>query len=360
MSSHSANSTVRVLLGLLVAAVLVAACIVAIVAVTRMDVAGDGGSGLASSFEYELAKYITVDPELIHYRQAAEFAVPLTEVRAIAVGPEDTISVCGDNSVVVLAADGTVIKGREGSDPGISLAAPPTCLAVGPSEYAHPGRIYVGVGDHVETFSPEGDAIATWENLGEKAVLTSIAVAEEDVFVADAGNRVVWRFNVDGQRRGKIGEPDPRRGIRGFVIPSPYFDVAITHDQLLRVVNPGARRVDAFTFDGDPVLHWGAAGPDIERFFGCCNPISMCLLPDDRFVTAEKGLPRIKVYSIDGDFECVVAGPEQLTPTATKAEETRSTHQMKVFDVAADSLGRVLVLDPNKPSVRVFQLKEEK
>ena len=44
-------------LGLLVAAVLVAACLVAIVAVTRMDVAGDGGSGLASSFDYSsLAK----------------------------------------------------------------------------------------------------------------------------------------------------------------------------------------------------------------------------------------------------------------------------------------------------------------
>lgn len=356
MSNQSGNSAVKTLFGLLVAAVLVAACIVAIVSVTNMDVAGDGGSGLASSFDFELDQYINVDPALVHYQQVADFAVPLKEVRAIAVGPDDVIYVGGDKSLVVLDADGTVIKGAKESDSAIALAAAPTCLAVGLPDHVHPGRVYVGVGDHVETFSPGGDPIATWESLGEKAVLTSIALAEEDVFVADAGNRVVWRFNVDGERIGTIGAPDPQRGIRGFVIPSPYFDVAVTHEPLLRVVNPGARRVEAFTFDGDPMIHWGKAGPDIDRFFGCCNPTSMCLLPDGRFVTAEKGLPRVKVFSMGGEFESVVAGPKHLTPTATKAEETRSTHQMKVFDIAADSRGRVLVLDPHKPSVRVFVL----
>jgi hypothetical protein len=342
-----------------VAAVLVAACIVAIVSLTHMDVAGDGGNGLASSFDFELDKYINVDPALVHYQQLAEFTVPLKDARAIAVGPEDAIYVAGDKRVVVLAADGTAITGRDGSAPPIPLAAAPKCLAIGSSEHAHPGRIYVGVGDHVETFSPSGDAVASWENLGEKAVLTSIAVAEEDVFVADAGNRVVWRFNVAGERIGKIGEPDPQRGIRGFVIPSPYFDVAITHEPLLRVVNPGARRVEAFTFDGDPMIQWGEAGPAVERFFGCCNPANMCLLPDGRFVTVEKGLPRVKVFSINGVFESVVAGPKDLSPTATKTQETRSTHQMKVFDVAADSRGRVLVLDPHRPSVRVFVVKDK-
>jgi len=332
---------------------------VAIISVTNMDVAGDGGNGLATSFDLKLDEYINVDPALLHYQQVAEFAVPLEESRAIAAGPEDAIYIAGDECVVVLTAEGTTIPGRDDSAPAIPLAAAPTCLAVGLAEHAHPGRIYVGVGDHVETFSPRGDAVATWESLGEKAVLTSIAVAEEDVFIADAGNRVVWRFHVDGERMGKIGEPDPQRGIRGFVIPSPYFDVAVTHEPLLRVVNPGARRVEAFTFDGDPMIHWGEAGPDIDRFFGCCNPVNMCLLPDGRFVTAEKGLPRVKVFSIGGEFESVVAGPKHLTPTATKAAETRSNHQMKIFDIAADSRGRVLVLDPHQPSVRVFERKDE-
>ena len=32
-------------------------------------------------------------------------------------------------------------------------------------------------------------------------------------------------------------------------------------------------------------------------FFGCCNPAQLAVLPDGRFVTAEKGIPRVKIYS---------------------------------------------------------------
>ena len=56
----------------------------------------------------------------------------------------------------------------------------------------------VGVGDHVEVYDRSGKRVAVWESLGERAVLSSIAVAEDDVFVADAGNRVVLRYDSDG------------------------------------------------------------------------------------------------------------------------------------------------------------------
>ena len=38
-----------------------------------------------------------------------------------------------------------------------------------------------------------------------------------------------------------------------------------------------------------------------------------------RFVTAEKGIPRVKVYEADGTFFGVVAGPETFAPTLTIA-----------------------------------------
>ena len=57
------------------------------------------------------------------------------------------------------------------------------------------------------------------------------------------------------------------------------------------------------------------------------------MLPDGRFVTAEKGIPRIKVYSPRGEFECVVAGPKQMKAVAA--------------DLAADRRGRILALDPS-------------
>jgi hypothetical protein len=352
MSTKPASSTARILLGLLVAAVIATAATVAIVAVVRIDASGEGGSGLSSRFKYDNEKHQRIDPQWMHYRQTAEYVTGPRDVRAVAVGTDDEIFVAADDGVLVLSKEGTQLR-------RIGLTCQPTCVAVGGAGHAHPGRLYVGLGDRVEVFASDGNPVASWPSLGQRAVLTSIAVAEEDVFVADAGNKVVSRYDADGNLLGKIGAPDADRGVRGFVIPSAYFDVAVTHDRLLRVVNPGAQRIEAFTFDGELMDEWGEGGSAIDGFYGCCNPANMCVLPDDRFVTVEKGLPRIKVYALDGTFESVVAGPEQLTPTRTKAEETRSDHRMKVFDVAADSRGRVLVLDPHRRTVRVFEKKDE-
>jgi hypothetical protein len=185
--------------------------------------------------------------------------------------------------------------------------------------------------------------------------LTSIAAAEEDVFVADAGNRVVLRYNTEGKLSGRIGDPDPNHNSRAFAIPSPYFDVAVTGSEVVSVANPGARRIEAYTFDGDWLGEWGKASADIDGFYGCCNPANFAVLADGRFVTVEKGIPRIKVYSRKGDFECVVAEPSVLGPGENVVDEIRDDHQVKVFDVATDSSGRILVLDPTSRTVRVFE-----
>jgi hypothetical protein len=85
--------------------------------------------------------------------------------------------------------------------------------------------------------------------------------------------------------------------------------------------------------------------------------VHIALFPDGRFVTAEKGIPRVKVYSADGTFESVVVGPETLAPTATAAEETRPEHKLLAVDVAVDGSGRIWVLDPGARQLRVFEQK---
>jgi hypothetical protein len=205
-------------------------------------------------------------------------------------------------------------------------------------------------------YDAAGESAGVWdEGLGEKTILTSIAAAEEDVFVADAGNRVVLRYNAEGKLFGRIGDPDSNHNSRAFVIPSPYFDVAVTGSEVVSVANPGARRIEAYTFEGAWLGEWGKASADIGGFFGCCNPANFAVLEDGRFVTVEKGIPRVKVYSRRGDFECVVAEPRVLAPGETVVDETRDDHQVKVFDVATDSSGRILVLDPTNRAVRVFE-----
>jgi len=326
----------------------IAAIVVAAMVVLHRDMSGRRGSGLPETFDYSLAEVKRIDPALIHYRQTGEIAVDFQELRAVCVGTGDRIYVAGDKGVEVFEPPGTKLQ-------QFPLDGEPRCLAVAGGDHAFPGRVYLGMKSRVEVVDAAGKRVAAWEDLGPKAILTSIAVADHDVFVADAGNRIVLRYDPDGKLVGRIGQRDPDKQLRGFVIPSPYFDLALTADGLLRVVNPGSHRIEAFTMDGHLETWWGQPGEAVERFCGCCNPTHLAVLPDGRFVTSEKGIPRVKIYSADGQFLGVVAGPDTLAPNETILEETRPDHRLPVFDIAADSRGRVLVLDPLVRKVRIFE-----
>lgn len=337
---------------LVIGGILVAALIVGIYALFVGDPFGESGNGLSERFSLEADQYQRVDPALIRYRESKTLRIPMKKVRAVATGPANEMYVAGDRKVLKYSADGEQIG-------EIALSGEPSCLAVAGADHAAPGRLYVGLGQRVLLIDPSGAEAASWsEGLDKQSVLTSIALSEDGVFVADAGNRLVLRFGDDGTLMGKIGEIDPERGIRGFVIPSPYFDVAVTEDGLLRVTNPGARRIEAYSFDGDLLGHWGTASAAIEGFFGCCNPSNFSVLPDGRFVTAEKGIPRIKIYDDQGQFECVVADPQILGQTVTAAQLSEDSGSAPVFDVATDGDGRVIVLDPTTRRLRVFEKKE--
>ena len=305
---------------------------------------------LPDAFRYDPGEVKRIDPALIKYRQTAAIPVTFHEARAVAVGPEDRVYVAGDRAIAVFDAKG-------GKRAEFALPDEPRCLAVAGATHASPGRIYVGMKNHVEVLDAAGKRLAAWEDLGAKANLTSIAVGPQDVFVADAGNRIVYRYDPAGKRLAEIGKRDPAKDTLGFIIPSPHFDLALTADARLRVANPGRHRIEGYSADGTLEGYWGESGTQTDRFCGCCNPASFAILPDGRFVTAEKGLPRVKVYREDGAFDCVVAGPETFATTATILEETRDELRLPVLDVAADAQGRVLVLDPAAGKVRVFEPK---
>ncbi len=341
------NTTVHLLIG----AVVLAAICIGVVALMKNSLSRDREGRSSKRFAYDLDKYMAIDPALIHYRKTAEIDPAMKEPRAVAVGPDDRIHVAGDELVRVFDSAGKEVL-------QIALDGRPQCLAVGGNEHAFPARIYVGMREHVEVYSSDGIRQATWRSLGDRAVLTSIATDEENVFLADAGNKIVLCCNTDGKVIGRIGRRDAARNIPGFVIPSPYFDVAMARDGLLRAVNPGGHRIEAYTPDGHLEFAWGKPTVAIEGFCGCCNPVNIAVLPDGRIVTAEKGIPRVKIYTTDGRFECVVAGPETFLPTATIAQETRAAHKLVAVDLAAASRGRVLVLAPAAKKVRVFERSE--
>ncbi len=338
-------------LGILILAIVLVAIAIGLSAVLRIDLWGERGSGLPSRFSYDLEAFEKTDPAQIGYRETGRIALKMLEPRNVAVGPDDKIYVAGDRAVQVFTPDGKRVR-------ELTLAETPRAVAIGSPHHKTPGRTYVAMKDHVEVFDAEGTREAVWESLDERALLTSIAAAENDVYVANAGGRVVLRYDLQGKLVNRIGERDDLRHIPGFIIPSPFFAVAVAPDGLLRVTNPGGHRVEAYTPEGDLEQHWGKAAIDIQGFCGCCNPVGIAILPNGDVVTAEKGIPRVKVYNSEGEFVCVVAGPEVLLPTPSANAETRTEHKLKVLALAADSRGRVLILDPGSRSVRIFQAKQ--
>ena len=215
--------------------------------------------------------------------------------------------------------------------------------------------------DHIEVYDTGGARKARWESAGTNAVFTSVAVFGDYVFVANAGGRVVLRYDSSGKLIDRIGERDQAKNIPGIIVVGPYFDLAVASDGLLRVANPGSQSMEAYTFDGDLELSWGKASNLIDGFAGCHNPVNFAILPDGRFVTCEIGLPRVKIYSADGVFESVVAGAE-LFPKSEEPLilEGKADFRNRGLDVAVDSQGRILVLDPGEKLVRIFTLKEVK
>ena len=70
--------------------------------------------------------------------------------------PRTGFFVAGDKAVRIFASDGKKLK-------EIALEQEPYCLAVGNAEHAFPGRLYVGMRDHVEVYDGQGNREAVWE-----------------------------------------------------------------------------------------------------------------------------------------------------------------------------------------------------
>ncbi len=305
---------------------------------------GQGAEKAATNpFAYDVSRLQKTDPKLITYEAAARWKAPHAGARRIAIAPDDTLYVCSGNYLTAMNRSGE--RGLE-----IALAEPPRCAA-----FAKDGTIYAGLRDHIEVFDAKGQRQATWDSPGQKAWFTGLAVTENEVFAADAGNRVVLRYDKSGKLAQRLGEKNKERNVPGFIIPSPFFDVEIAGDGLLRVSNPGRHRVELYTTEGDFEGAWGTASMGIAGFCGCCNPINLALLPDGRFVTCEKGLPRVKIYSATGEFESVVAGVETFSENARACGPSDCT--AGGLDAAVDSQGRIYILDIVTGDVRVMKRK---
>ena len=282
-------------------------------------------------FEYTIEDFKKVDEELLQYTEINHIPLCFQQVSGIAVGFDNRIYVSGDASVVIMDSDGQ-------AQAAIATGETAYCLAVDSN-----GDLYLGMDDHIELYDRDGVKKAQWESLGDSALLTSIAVSNDYLFAADAGSRIVWKYDKSGNIEAKIGEKNESKDIPGCVVPSRFFDVSMDPDGFLWVVNPGRHSLENYIPDGSLRTSWGEYSMGIEGFCGCCNPSHITITNDGKFITSEKGLARVKVYNRLGQLESVVAGPNQFFDGTIG------------LDLAVDVQGRVYVLDPKKIAVRIFE-----
>ena len=295
----------------------------------------DSRQSQGNPFDYELEIFKQNGRETLAYKEILTVSLDLVTPYALALDAADKLYVTGDRLVLLFDAN-KHLTARVPTD------RPVSALAVDDN-----GDIYCAAGEYIEVLDSTGAKKARWQDLGVDAILTSIAVGENDVYLADAGQLVVWHFNKAGDLLGEIGKKDLARDIPGFVIPSPYFDVFIDADGFLWAVNTGMHQFQNFNPDGSMRSFWSRTAMTVDGFSGCCNPSHAAMLQDGSFVTAEKGLVRVKIHNRAGEFVCLVAAPDQFDKGTVG------------LDLAVDSNGRIHVLDPKRKQVRIFEKMED-
>ena len=335
-----------------------------------------------------------IPPEWMPYRQTSLFACPV-------VGKPTCFALLGNSTFVVGSADPHALSLFDGQGTllkKIDLSEEPKAIVCGGPDTIFTDKIIVAHAVQIVVYSVEGDyEFELWDELAAGTIAVSridewvdtpgfrfprygfhsnhysfkeknfrsLILTSDSLFVADSGNRCLYRF-VSGELIAKtFGLAQPRNihfslwddTFRGFVVyASPITMTISPTNDLLYITNPGRHRVEVFTQNGTyrPDLSWGEPSGDLDGFVGCCNPIDIAALDDGRILTVEKAISRIKIYGTDGKLDCVVAGPDTLDEVPAKLGRTPAEPGGRYFSAVPLSNGRIAVFDYEYSVVRVF------
>jgi len=285
----------------------------------------------ANPYEYNVVKYKSVDSTKVHYKETRNIQLNTSKPRGIAFANQK-LYIISDSLLQVITLNGKELLRTK-------LPASPTCITVNEK------NIYISFKDFFAGYDLTGKVVLSCSQTDKKTQFTSIAVKDQLLFIADAGNRRVLRYTTGGKYMDAFDGKSDKNDKHGFIIPSPYFDLAFNKDGELWVVNPGKRSLEQYKDNGTYRTFWTNEEVGIEGFWGCCNPAHFAFMADGSFVTSEKNNVRIKVYKPSGEFDCVVA-PSEKFPDEEIAP-----------DLAVTPQGDIYALDFDKKVIRLFQHK---
>jgi len=313
--------------GIILFLTLLAAAIVVIILLdlrsNRTDLRPD------NPYDIGLDQYSQVDSALIGYREVLNLSLNEKDKKGIAFGM-NRLWVIGVNFIQAVSTEGAMLLKKE-------LDKTPTSITIFKSD------IYISFNDEIRRYAEDGSQLFSWPLQGDSILITGMAANDSILYTADAGKRRVLKFRTDGTLLATFDGKRETGDLHGFIIPSPYFDLAFTPDGELWVVNPGKHALENYTPEGRLRGYWNRTSAGIDGFSGCCGPAQIAILPDGSFVTAEKGLVRIKVHQPNGDLSTVVAPPSKF-PGGTHAP-----------DLAVGDNGVIYALDFDQKMIRVFE-----
>lgn len=252
-----------------------------------------------------------------------------TKSEAIAVDKNNSIYVSSDKKILCFDANGNPVS-------EINCDYLATALAC-TSE-----KLIAAFTNEISIYDAAGKQLINWKLENKKSYITSLATIDGKIYAADAHAAKVYCFSEEGNLLKTIGQTTDKKELTFFVLPSFYFDVAIGTENTIWIANTGRHKLVQLDIDEHIISSWGETSSAVEGFCGCCNPSNFALMRDGSFITAEKGLVRVKKYNKNGDFECVIAGSEKFKEDA------------KGLDIAIDSNNRIYVLEPEAMKIHIF------
>jgi hypothetical protein len=210
--------------------------------------------------------------------------LPVTEgtLKAVTVSPSGNIYLGGDSFVSCYKTDLTKLW---------TIKAPYAVTSLSSSG----DTIFASTLEMILVINTNGKLEDEWGPFEDKSFITSVTSNKTRVAYADAGNKMVVILDKQGRVKKIIGQGDGQ-----FVLPSPYFDVALDTIYLY-IANTGHRRIEKRSGEGRLLSMFGEPGLAPGAFCGCCNPAHFIITPHG-FVTSEKGINRIKILGQSGEF----------------------------------------------------------
>jgi DNA-binding beta-propeller fold protein YncE len=153
----------------------------------------------------------------------------------------------------------------------------------------------------LNVYDTDGNHLARW---GEGVIQPNAAHGifidgDDNVFVTDAKDHAVYKFNSEGELLMTLGTPGTPGEGEGDPFNKPT-DIAIASTGDIIVSDGyGNKHVHRYTADGEHVLTWGGAGSDPGQF---TISHTVRLDKEDRIWNCDRENRRIQIFDLDGKF----------------------------------------------------------